>query len=269
MTDTIRRPNRKLIRDFKKGLLKQDQRQSIYSVFAEYYDLIMEDIDYYSWYKYLLKIIRKFGLKVKTVLDMACGTGGTLVHFAKAGYNTTGIDLSLDMLKVASYKLKKHRIGAKLIQADMTRYKSNKKYDLIYSFNDSVNYLLTGKSMENFLYTAYDHLEDNGMLVFDASTEYNILHNFSGTIYEEFDNFYFIWRNNYDRHTRIILSELEFLLYDTLEVISEKHKQKIYTNDELLKQGCLCGFSQCNAYDGFTFKRPHKRSELVHFIMKK
>jgi ubiquinone/menaquinone biosynthesis C-methylase UbiE len=264
-----KKPDRKIIKDFKKGLLEYTINDDIYSIFAKYYDLIMSDIDYYSWYEYLMDIIEKFRLNIGNVLDLACGTGSVLCYFVRDGYNCLGIDKSSYMLELARQKLNKYSKSNQLIQSDMTKYVSDKKFNLIYSFNDSVNYLTSIKSLTDFLYTAYDLLEVNGLLVFDVSTEYNILKNFSSYIYEEYKEFAFLWNNYYEKSKKIVFSELDFLIYDTLDVVREKHIQRIYTKNEISKQSSIVGFKIIGVFDGFTFRKPHKRSEIIHFILKK
>lgn len=54
-----------------------------------------------SFFKSLLK---QYGVKPKTVLDLACGTGSLSVLLAKSGYAVLGVDRSEDMLTVAAEK---------------------------------------------------------------------------------------------------------------------------------------------------------------------
>lgn len=264
-----KKPDRKIIKDFKKGLLECNLNNNIYSIFAKYYDLIMAEIDYCSWYEYLISITEKFGLNIGKVLDLACGTGTVLAYFVRDGYDCLGVDRSQYMLDMARKKLNTYSVNNKLVQADMTKFTSNTKFNLIYSFNDSINYLTDLKSLTNFLYTAYDLLEHNGLLIFDASTEYNIMRNFIAPIYEEYREFAFLWNNHYNRDTKLVYSELDFLIYETLSVIREKHTQRIYTVDEVLQQSSIVGLKKVGIYDGFTFRKPRRKSEIIHFVFEK
>lgn len=227
----------------------------------------MSDIDYESWFKYLLDICTKFGVRLRSVIELACGTCSTLMFFQQNGYSCSGIDKSSYMIDKAIKKMKRLAYQPELIVADMTSYKSNNKFNLVYSFNDSVNYLIDIKSLNDFLYTSYDLLEKKGILVFDTSTEYNIISNFSEPIYEEYKKFSFLWKNYYDKKTRIVKSHLDFLMYDTLEVIREEHLQNIYTKEQIINQAKRIGFSKISYFDGFTFSNPKKKSEIIHYVM--
>ncbi len=264
-----KKPDKKVLKAFKNGLLKFKLSNSIYSIFAEYYDLIMDGIDYKSWYEYLLKINNRYGKNLNKVLDMACGTCNTLFYFIRDGYYCCGLDISKQMLLNAQKKLSKLKNDIKLIQSDMCNFKGNEKYNLIYSLNDSVNYLKDTDSLKNFFYTAYDLLENESILVFDVSTEFNIIKNFSNLIYEEYKNFAFLWNNSYDKKAKLVFSELNFLMYDTLEVIREEHTQRIYSIDEITKEARSAGFFDILVFDGFTFKKPSTKSEILHFVLRK
>lgn len=75
----------------------------VYSKFARYYDTIYNEIvDYESQANFLVKIFEKFHMgKVSPILDVGCGTGNYTFVFTNRGYQTTGIDLSGDMIEVA------------------------------------------------------------------------------------------------------------------------------------------------------------------------
>jgi len=55
------------------------------------------------------------------LLDLGCGTGRHLVHFARRGFQVTGIDLSEHMLAIARRKLAEAGCGATLLSGDISR----------------------------------------------------------------------------------------------------------------------------------------------------
>ncbi len=269
MLRTNKKPSKNIIKAFKNNNLDVKEREGIYSIFAEYYDVIMSDIDYESWFNYVLDICSKFGLNVSSVIELACGTGATLKYFALNGYRCTGIDKSRFMIDKAKQKMKGLSHIPELCVGDMTNYKSPKLYELVYSFNDSVNYLVDIKSLTDFLYTAYDLLQKGGLLIFDSSTEYNIIKNFSDPIYEEYKTFSFLWNNYYNKNTRMVKSHLDFLIYDTLEVYREEHIQNIFKDEVINRIGRSVGFSKIHSFNGFTFNKPYKKNDIIHYVMKK
>lgn len=67
------------------------------------------------------KILKKH--KIKTVLDLTCGTGSQVFYLAKRGYQVTGSDISRGMLKIAKQKMSKEKMNVKLLRGDMRTIK--------------------------------------------------------------------------------------------------------------------------------------------------
>lgn len=53
-----------------------------------------------------------------TLLDVGCGTGGTLVAAAEAGAHATGVDIALRWLVAARELIAEHAVSARLVAAD-------------------------------------------------------------------------------------------------------------------------------------------------------
>lgn len=114
-----------------------------YSRMAEYYDAIYHVIvDYKREAARLQKIFSKHHKgKVKSVLDIACGTGNYSFLFAQRGYKTVGIDLSEEMIKAA-----KGKTGGKsnptFLKMDMTDIKLKERFDAATVLFGGFGYLL-------------------------------------------------------------------------------------------------------------------------------
>ena len=75
-----------------------------YTSLAQAYDRLTWDVDYAGILDYIEALLRERGKRPETVLDLACGTGSLSVLLARRGYRVTGVDMSEDMLAVASEK---------------------------------------------------------------------------------------------------------------------------------------------------------------------
>lgn len=64
------------------------------------------------------------------ILDVGCGTGRHAIEFAKRGYQVTGVDLSLEMLKVAIGKADEAGVQVEWFQADAKEFRSDDPYDV-------------------------------------------------------------------------------------------------------------------------------------------
>lgn len=71
----------------------------------------------------LLKVDVEFCERVFTrpgkLIDLGCGTGRLLMHFARKGFDCTGVDLSDAMLKVARTKAENENLAVELIRANL------------------------------------------------------------------------------------------------------------------------------------------------------
>lgn len=78
-------------------------------------------------------IIRKFSkIKVRRVLDVACGPSLQLREFARRGYEAVGLDLSSEMLAYLQGKAKEEGVRIKTVQVDMCDFRLKQKVDFAF-----------------------------------------------------------------------------------------------------------------------------------------
>ena len=63
-----------------------------YELLAGCYDGLTADVDYEAWADYLERQFRRSRRPVRTVLDLACGTGSLTRVLAGRGYEMIGVD---------------------------------------------------------------------------------------------------------------------------------------------------------------------------------
>ena len=68
------------------------------------------------------KILKKH--KIKTVLDLTCGTGSQVFFLAKHGYKIVGADFSSDLLKIARKKSQKRKIRFEVYRGRYAQHQS-------------------------------------------------------------------------------------------------------------------------------------------------
>jgi ubiquinone/menaquinone biosynthesis C-methylase UbiE len=128
---------------------------------AEYYDLILGKREFEKNAQFILKLLKKH--KIKTVLELGCGTGIYLFPLKKAGFSIEGLDISKEMLR----EVKKRSKQIKLYQKNMATFSIPKKYDAILCLNSSLILLPTFKQIEKTLKKTYQHLKKQGILILD------------------------------------------------------------------------------------------------------
>src|SRR5688572_22721185 len=109
-----------------------------YEAFAPFYDAFTAGSNYEKWTDYVLALAERLGLRGRTLLDLACGTGKSFLPFVSRGFEVTGCDVSGAMLAEAARKAPE----ATLIHADVRDLATVGSFDLVTCIDDSLNYLL-------------------------------------------------------------------------------------------------------------------------------
>ncbi len=98
------------------------------------------------------------------ILDVCCGTGNVAGLLSERGYNMTGLDGSKLMLDYA----KENAPAVEFVQADARDFNLGRKFQAITCLFDSINHLLSKDDVLLVFKNIYEHLEENGIFVFDT-----------------------------------------------------------------------------------------------------
>jgi SAM-dependent methyltransferase len=242
----------------------------IYGGFAGVYDQLMDDFDYEGWADYYLEAIARAGVSPKDVCDCACGTGSMSVALARRGLRVTGVDLSAEMLEVASAKARAAAQKIMFVRQDMCRLALPKPVDAIICACDGVNYLATLARVRAFFEAAHAALKPGGCLAFDISSRYKLANVIGSAFFgEERDDVAYLWSNSYDAENRIIKMDVTFFIRNAdglYERVSETHRQRAHEADEIAELLQDCGFRGIKIYGDRTFEAPGAREERIHFF---
>jgi SAM-dependent methyltransferase len=135
-----------------------------YKKLDRFYDAAMGDRT--AMASYIRRLIRQHKPKARTLLELACGTGTILKILAKS-YDVVGLDLSPQMLSLARKKLPHVHFYLK----DMVSFDLGKKFDVIICVFDSINHVLKFADWQKIFRNAAQHLEQDGLFLFDINTE--------------------------------------------------------------------------------------------------
>jgi ubiquinone/menaquinone biosynthesis C-methylase UbiE len=165
--------------------------QQTYDAFAPAYDEFNRGYMYERWASRLLQRAEEAGLRGERLLDVACGTGLSFVALLERGWQVTGCDISPAMLARA-----RERVGdaATLLRADMRALPDMGEFDLIWSLNDSLNYLLSTAELEAALSGMRRNLAPGGIVLFDLNTLTIYRTAFSSEEVVEADGRRLVWR---------------------------------------------------------------------------
>ncbi len=184
-----------------------------YHDFSQFYDRLMTDVDYDGYAEYLLSLFDQFGMRPKTVLDVACGSGSLCEAFISRGVDPIGIDASEEMLLIAREKPLLQQHDVLLLQQDMREMDLYGTADGAVCVLDSVNHLRDTGDIARFLRRLRLFVEPGGLFVFDVNTPYKhreILGN-NAFVFEE-DDFVCVWRNRFIEKTCTVDMLLDFFV---------------------------------------------------------
>jgi ubiquinone/menaquinone biosynthesis C-methylase UbiE len=145
---------------------------------AQFYDTMYTRNFSTRMVDYTLQILKKSSFEPDTVLDLCCGTGTALQQFSEKGCRVDGLDRSRGMLTVARKKLRGRKVFLyrqalprfQIVQSQKAGRKVLRQYDLITSYFDSLNFLLTERDLKAAFRSVFHHLRPGGWFVFDMNT---------------------------------------------------------------------------------------------------
>lgn len=247
------------------------KQMNSYCEFSAVYDELTQNVDYPKRFEYINHFLIENNITNGTILDLACGTGSMSIELIKNGFDVIGIDLSENMLELASNRLLEYGDNFSLLKGSMTDYRLDKYVKACICSLDSINHLNDINDVEKTFCNVYNSLDENGVFVFDVNTIYKhneILANNTFVFDEE--DFYLVWDNEFvsDRVVRILLDMFVWngKSYDRF---SESFEETAYSIDDLLDALCTAGFSDISIYDELTLNPPREKSERLYFICKK
>ena len=240
-----------------------------YTSFAQVYDLFMDNVPYEEWSEYLLSVLKEYGIHSGVICDLGCGTGKMTRLLAKAGYDMIGVDLSEDMLAIASGQ---NEEGILYLCQDMCELELYGTAKAMVSVCDSINYLLEEDEIVWTLQSVNRYLEPGGIFIFDFNTVYKYETVLGDTtICENREEGSFIWENYYDKEEQIneydltlfIREEKQEQLYRKFE---ETHYQRGYSLEQMHTLVEEAGMEFLAAYDAETKQAPTAESERIYII---
>lgn len=145
-----------------------------YADYARVYDQIGQRAFGERMATVILDQFASSGIRPETILDLGCGTGAASMVFARSGANVTGVDREPAMVARATEAAEAAQLPIELLVGDMADLQLDRRFDLVTSIYDAVNYLEDQSRFLCFLQTAYRMLNAGGHLVFDMNTRHRL-----------------------------------------------------------------------------------------------
>jgi SAM-dependent methyltransferase len=241
-----------------------------YTILAESYDLLTTDVGYPQWADYVQWHFDRQKVPVRTVAELACGTGSLTKLLAQRGYEMTAIDLSPDMLTVAADKC--DGLPVRFVCQDMSRLALPEPVDAVICCLDSVNYVTRPKALQQAFRRVYRSLKPGGLFLFDAKTPLALEGADDQMYLDETEEVFCVWRGEYDPKRRVCGYGIDLFRLrpdGAWDRGSEYHEEYAYTQQELEQWLTEAGFSRIKQYGNLKKRPPRDGEERVFFAARK
>jgi SAM-dependent methyltransferase len=141
------------------------QDRGVFRHSAHVYDLLYEATgkDYKAEATTLHALIQERSPDARSLLDVACGTGGHLVHL-RQWYEVVGLDIDPGMLAEAQRRLPDETF----IEGDMRSFDVGRTFDAVVCLFSSIGYMPSEDDLARAVSTMISHLRPGGVFVMDG-----------------------------------------------------------------------------------------------------
>ena len=251
--------------------LRKMNEGASYHHFAIAYDELMSEAPYEKWLAFFEAKTKALAGSVENVLDVGCGTGILAIQLAGKGFRVVGVDLSENMLAIATGKALEQNIDVTFIEQDMRDLQLGQTFSVITAFCDVINYLKTFEDVEQTFRSIYEHLDHGGLFLFDVHSVYKIDYVFNGASFcAADDELSYIWECYEGPVEHSVDHELSFFVLENSDLyrrFDEVHHQRTFERDEYVQALEKSGFTLISVEGDFNEGEPDERAERLFFTV--
>ena len=244
-----------------------------YSSFAAFYDSLQSDVMYEQRAGYIAKLFKKYDRLPTQLLDVACGTGGFSLQFAKMGMSVTAADPSPEMLSVAQKKASATDLDIMLVCQSARDTKLPYAVDGAVCCLDSINHIIDKRELKASFRAVAAAVKDGGLFIFDVNTPFKHRNILSGnTFVIENDDVYCVWQNSDCEKNGIVGICLDFFGKDAdgkYIRTTEEFAERAYTDEEIRGMLEPAGLEVVAVLGDMSFKAPKACDEREIYVTKK
>ena len=243
-----------------------------YSFFAEYYDLLTENVNYKDRADYLLRLFERHNHAPGLTLDLACGTGSMTIELKKRGLDIFGADASVDMLSEAQRKACEEQLDILFLCQKMQELELFGEIDTCICTLDSINHITSKKTLGTAFQKISYYLKQDGLFVFDANTVYKHREILGDNCYiYDTEKVFCAWQNNYNDKNHKVIITLDFFEPQGKTYIrsSEQFAERAYTDDELRQLLEAANMKVEAVYADLSFDSPGETSQRKIYVIRK
>ena len=239
-----------------------------YKNLAVSYDRLTNDVDYAAVVTFYEQILRCEGVRPRTAVDLACGTGSVSALLAKRGLSVIGVDMSEDMLSVAYEKTRDLKNPPMFVCQQLQLPRG---VDLAVCALDSLDYITDPDDCAEAIRRVYKVLNPGGVFIFDVNTPEK-LRAMDGQVWlDEDEDVYCVWRGEFDDATNICSYGMDLFQRNgnVWQRSFEEHREYAYSAailTDFLKQA---GFTSIQVYGDRRMTPPDASDQRIYLKARK
>lgn len=236
-----------------------------YERFAEVYDELMTDIPYDQYVQWITQFAP--AQQYPQLLDIGCGTGTLALILHQAGYKVTGLDLSEDMLAIASARMDAAGVSMPLYAMSMDELDGFENVDVAIIPIDSINYVKEEANVIETLKRIYDSLREGGQLFFDVHSIFKMDDIFlDGPFTYDDGEITYVWHTEPGEFPHSVYHQMTFFVQTEnglYERFDEEHFQRTFAHTQFEKWLKEIGFSQVELTADWSAEAPSEENERI------
>lgn len=244
-----------------------------YRKFAEYYDILTENVDYKGRMDEINSLFQKYSDNTdeKILLDLACGTGSMSEEAEKLGYDVIGVDCSEEMLFEAVNKKYEKALDVQYVKQDMRKLDLYGGVDITICILDSLNHLSGFEDVKKVFERVFMFTNDGGLFIFDMNTPYkhrNVLAD-NAFIFETEDVFV-AWENEFSEKDCKVDITLNFFekTHNNYKRYTENFSELAYEKEDIIKACEEVGFKLMESIPKYE-QESDEQPERIVYVLKK
>ena len=242
-----------------------------YHALAVSYDRLTNDVDYEATVAFYNEILKREGIKPRTAVDLACGTGSVTAILARQGLDVTGVDLSEEMLTVAMEKVMDMEHPPRFVCQPLQELRLPRGVDLAVCALDSLDYITDPKDCKEAIRRIYKALNPGGIFIFDVNTPEKLRAMDGQVFLDEDDDVYCVWRGEFDEETNICSYGMDLFQRNgqVWERSFEEHREYAYSQEQLTSYLKAAGFTHIEVYADRLFEAPRAGEQRIYYKARK
>jgi len=235
------------------------------------YDRLTNDVDYQATVDFYFQILQREGIAPRTAVDLACGTGSVALILAQKGLEVIGVDMSEEMLCVASQKTQEMGNPPMFVCQPLQQLRLPRGVDLAVCALDSLDYITDPKDCQEAIRRIYRVLNPGGCFIFDVNTPEKLRAMDGQVFLDEDEDVYCVWRGEFDEDTNICSYAMDLFQRqgNVWQRSFEEHCEYAYSREELTGYLRNAGFTNIEVFSDRRFAAPGPGEQRIYLKARK